>query len=121
MKRMSLILLCLGFLSTLAGCYAAPYPYDDAVSVGVGTSFYYSPTWKGHSHYYSYDPYYRPYYYNPYRHHHKHGHKRHGQYRYGHHRPGHRHKGHSGWHRGLAKPTLPQSGFYRGGYSGLHR
>jgi hypothetical protein len=73
MKRILLMTLCVGVLSTLGGCYIAPYPYEGTVSVGVGTAFYYSPSWG----YYPYYHYYRPYY--PYYRHH-YGHHHHGHY-----------------------------------------
>jgi hypothetical protein len=76
MKRMLLVLLCLGVLGTMTGCYVAPYPTyagyaypayggyagtDVSISVGRG--------WRGHHHHY-------------------------GDYR------GYRYGGYSGWHRG---------------------
>jgi hypothetical protein len=80
MKRLVFILLCLGGLSTLAGCYVAPYPAYSAyaypayggyvgtdVSIGIGRS------WGGHQH------------------HHHHGDYR--GFRYG------GHWGHGRWHR----------------------
>jgi hypothetical protein len=76
MKRILLMTLCVGILSTLGGCYIAPYPYDGTVSVGVGTAFYYSPSW-GYYPYYPHYRYYRPSY--PYYHHH-YGHHHHGHY-----------------------------------------
>ena len=70
MKRMLLILLCSGVLSTMSGCYIAPYPYyggyggtDVSISVGRG--------WGGYGH--------------------RHGH--YGGYRYG------GYSGYSRWHR----------------------
>ena len=72
MKRILLMTLCVGVLSTLVGCYIAPYPYDGTVSVGVGTAFYYSPSWGYYPYYRYYHPYY-PYYRHHYGHHH-HGH-----------------------------------------------
>jgi hypothetical protein len=76
MKRMLLVLLCWGILSTMTGCYVAPYPYpypyyggyagaDVSVSIGRG--------WGGYGH------------------HHHHGH--YGGFRYG------GYSGHSRWHR----------------------
>jgi hypothetical protein len=57
MKRIWLVLLCLGVLSTMTGCYVAPYPAYPAyaypayggyvgtdVSIGIGKS------WGGHHH-----------------------------------------------------------------------
>ena len=37
MKRIVMILLCCGFLSTMSGCYIDPYPYYPAYGGYVGT------------------------------------------------------------------------------------
>ena len=56
MKRIVMILLCWGVLSTMTGCYVAPYPYyggyagtDVSISVGRG--------WRGHHHHGNYGGY----------------------------------------------------------------
>ena len=53
MKRLLLIVLCLGVLSTMNGCYVAPYPYyggyagtDVSIAVGRG--------WGGYGHHHRY-------------------------------------------------------------------
>ena len=59
MKRLVFILLCLGVLSTMTGCYIAPYgPYPSYggyagadVAIGIGRS------WGGHHHHGDYRGY----------------------------------------------------------------
>jgi hypothetical protein len=79
MRRILLILLCLGVLSTLGGCYTTPYPYYGGTYVGVGTSFYYGPRWKGyHHHHHRYKSHrHRHHPYKKRRHYHQHNHRRH--------------------------------------------
>jgi hypothetical protein len=76
MKRIWLVLLCWGVLSTMTGCYVAPYPYPYPYYGGYGgadVSVSIGRNWGGYGY------------------HHHHGH--YGGFRYG----GYRR--HSRWHR----------------------
>jgi hypothetical protein len=86
MKLMLLVLLCLGALSAMNGCYIEPYPYDDGYE-GSYVPYYYGPSLRFYGNFY--------YYNHPYGHHrHHHRYHRHNRYRYHHHRHHYRR-----WHR----------------------